>query len=157
MLGDPVNRFDPRGLQSQFGPILPTPESVDAWIEGVTGCSTAHYNRNLNQAGLCPFHLNEVNDGEVCGESDFELYREMDPTSSGGFHPGGAYDVRGSVGGPMEGVQCVYDQFGDLVQTTEGAGTWDYAPPGASVMSHVWLDVLPWAICGSGPPFTEPM
>ena len=146
-----MNGFDPSGLEYPSGGNFSPNFGLEALV-----CGEWHYQRNLNQAGVCPWTLDEVNDGDVCGDSDFELY----PHSGEGdffFHPGGYYDVRGAAGGPMEGVQCIYDEYGSLVQTHEGAGTWDYSPPGGSSIGHVLQDILPWFICsGDGPAYTEP-
>lgn len=145
VLGDPVNGFDPTGRywsedNTGSGLWLFGPAGMLVWWLIESGsCPEWHMERNLNQAGLCPQQLDE------CSEDDFELFQTGPPV----LHPGGRYDVRGVAG--MSGVQCVYDEDGDLVGTVEGAGTWDYTPPDQSYVEHFALDMIPFFMCGNGP------
>jgi RHS repeat-associated protein len=116
-------------------------------------CQEWHYDRNQNQEGMCP------ETREECSPGDFYTFQE-----SAALHCG-FEDVRGWTRSPMEGVQCIYTQTGEISDNPECGGTWDYAAPPDSTtraidalgryFAHGILDVLPYALCGNAPPGAE--
>jgi hypothetical protein len=100
------------------------------------------------QAGRCPRHRPPT---DVCleGGGGFESRGSGNP-----FH-GFNEDLRGV--GELRGVQCIYDEDGELVTNQTFAGSFDILPPGGFLdnILHTGADVLPWLLCGgSGPSFS---
>lgn len=163
--GDPINLVDPSGLIAplvfaawfviaggvgytigsiagehsighlDIGGDGPIPHAERGW--GPFGVNRGtpprwHNNRNANQT--CPDTL------AGCGGSSWTRDDQ-------GAHDASTYRGAGSENA---GAQCSYDDAGELSRDPVRQGSFDYSPPGDSLVGHMFDDVVPVFMYGTG-------
>ena len=103
-----------------------------------------HYHRNAYQFGRLPQTEAEL--------SEYLWKRIEGDAIAHNIGTSGNRDYRGR--GYYEGMQAVYDRYGNLVTTPENMGTYDFEAPSmlnSFYIDHAEVDVNPWIIWGNSP------